>query len=233
MKALVSTEWLASQLPSSDLVVFDASWYMPAERRDPRAEYRLGHIPGALLFDIDAVADTESALPHMVPTAAQFERMVGALGVSAASRVVFYDQKGMFSSARGWWLMRLFGHERSAVLDGGLPKWHREGRTLEQGPGRVPVAAEFRASLNVRHLRGLGDVLANLQSRREVLLDARSADRFHARVPEPRAGVRWGTCPAAAACRSPNCWVPIRPCCPPSSCARGSRRAASTSARRW
>jgi thiosulfate/3-mercaptopyruvate sulfurtransferase len=197
LKALVSSEWLASQLESSDLIVFDASWYMPAEGRKPVAEYRLAHIPGALFFDIDAIADTESALPHMAPTAARFERMVGALGVSAARRVVFYDQKGVFSSARGWWLMRLFGHERCAVLDGGLPKWRREARALEQGAGRAPAAAVFRASLNARYLRGLGDVLQNLQSQHEVLLDARSADRFHARVPEPRAGLRGGHVPGS------------------------------------
>jgi thiosulfate/3-mercaptopyruvate sulfurtransferase len=197
LKALVSTEWLASQLNSSNLIVFDASWYMPAEARNPQAEYRLAHIPGALFFDIDAIADTESTLPHMAPTAARFERMVGALGVSAGSRVVFYDQKGVFSAARGWWLMRLFGHECCAVLDGGLPKWRREGRAVEQGAGPTPAVAVFRASLNARYLRGLGDVLANLQSRREVLLDARSADRFHARVPEPRAGLRSGHVPGS------------------------------------
>jgi thiosulfate/3-mercaptopyruvate sulfurtransferase len=123
--------------------------------------------------------------------------MVGALGVSSDSRVVFYDQKGVFSSARGWWLMRLFGHERCAVLDGGLPKWRREGRKLEQGAVPAPAAALYRASLNARHLRGLGDVLENLQSRHEVLLDARSADRFHARVPEPRAGLRTGHVPGS------------------------------------
>ena len=197
MKALVTTEWLATQLESNDLLVFDASWYMPAEARDARAEYRLGHIPGAQFFDIDAIADTESGLPHTVPTAARFERMLGALGVSADSRVVFYDQKGIFSSARGWWLMRLFGHERCAVLDGGLPKWRREGRRLESGEASVPPAAAYRASLNTRHLRGLGDVVANLQSRQEILLDARSADRFHARVPEPRAGLRAGHVPGS------------------------------------
>jgi thiosulfate/3-mercaptopyruvate sulfurtransferase len=197
LKALVSTEWLATQLESNALVVFDASWYMPAEGRDARAEYRLGHIPGALFFDIDAIADTESGLPHMVPTAARFERMVGALGVSADSRLVFYDQKGIFSSARGWWLMRLFGHECCAVLDGGLPKWRREGRRLQSGEGSKPPAAVYRASLNARHLRGLGDVVANLQSRHELLLDARSADRFHARVPEPRAGLRAGHVPGS------------------------------------
>jgi thiosulfate/3-mercaptopyruvate sulfurtransferase len=197
LKALVSAEWLASQLHSSDLIVFDASWYMPAEARDAQAEYRRAHLPGAVFFDIDAIADTESALPHMAPTAARFEHMVGALGVSAASRVVFYDQKGVFSSARGWWLMRLFGHERCAVLDGGLPKWQREGRAIEQGAAATAPAAVFRASLNARYLRGLGDVLANLQTGRELLLDARSADRFHARVPEPRPGLRSGHVPAS------------------------------------
>jgi thiosulfate/3-mercaptopyruvate sulfurtransferase len=197
LKALVSTDWLAAQLASDDLIVFDASWYMPAEGRDPQAEYRLAHIPGALFFDVDAIADTESALPHMAPTAARFERLIGALGVSASSRVVFYDQKGVFSSARGWWLLRLFGHERSAVLDGGLPKWRREGRALESGAGRTPVASAYRARLNARYLRGLGDVLENLQSRRELLLDARAADRFHARVPEPRAGLRAGHVPGS------------------------------------
>jgi thiosulfate/3-mercaptopyruvate sulfurtransferase len=197
LKALVSTDWLASQLQASDLIVFDASWYMPAEGRNPGAQYRLAHIPGALFFDIDAIADTESALPHMAPSAARFERMIGALGVSAGSRVVFYDQKGVFSSARGWWLMRLFGHERCAVLDGGLPKWRREGRTLEHGPGPAPATALYRASLNARYLRGLGDVLENLRSQRELLLDARSADRFHARVAEPRAGLRGGHVPGS------------------------------------
>ena len=197
MKVLVSTEWLAAQLGSSDLIVFDASWYMPAEGRNARAEYRLAHIPGTQFFDIDAIADTESALPHMAPTAARFERMVGEFGVSSDSRVVFYDQKGVFSSARGWWLMRLFGHERCAVLDGGLPKWRREGRPVERGAGPTPAAAVYRASLNARYLRGLGDVLENLQSRREIVLDARSADRFHARVPEPRAGLRGGHVPGS------------------------------------
>jgi len=193
----VSTEWLAAQLPSSDLIVFDASWYMPAEQRDAVAEYRQGHIPGARLFDIDAIADTESALPHMVPTAAHFEHMIGALGVSAGSRLVFYDQKGIFSSPRAWWLTQLFGHEHSAVLDGGLPKWRREGRALEQGAAPTPAATTYRASLNARYLRGLGDVLENLQSRRELLLDARAADRFHARVAEPRAGLRSGHVPGS------------------------------------
>ena len=197
MKALVSTEWLASQLDSNDLIVFDASWYMPAEARDARAEYRGAHIPGARFFDIDAIAEPESTLPHMVPSTARFEQMLGALGVSAGQRLVFYDQKGIFSAARGWWLMRLFGHARCAVLDGGLPKWRREGRALRSGEEPAAASAVYHASLNARRLRGLGDVLENLHSGREILLDARSLDRFHARAPEPRPGVRGGHVPGS------------------------------------
>jgi thiosulfate/3-mercaptopyruvate sulfurtransferase len=197
LKALVSTEWLAQELAASDLVVFDASWHMPAEKREASAEFRQAHIPGARFFDIDAVADTQSSLPHMVPATAQFERMVGELGVFNSSRIVFYDQKGIFSAPRAWWLMRLFGHEQCAVLDGGLPKWRAEDRPLQQGEALRPAQATYRATLNARHLRGLGDVLANLKSRREIVLDARSADRFHARVPEPRPGLRGGHVPGS------------------------------------
>lgn len=197
MQSLVSTDWLAAQLGAPDLVVFDASWYLPTEQRDALALYRAAHLPGARFFDIDRIADTESALPHMAPTAARFEHLIGALGVSNAHRVVFYDQKGIFSAARGWWLMRLFGHENSAVLDGGLPKWQREGRAVTSGEESPPAVAKFRAAYNARRLRGLGDVRANIESRRELLLDARSADRFHARVPEPRAGMRGGHVPGS------------------------------------
>ncbi|HEY3731804.1 MAG TPA: 3-mercaptopyruvate sulfurtransferase [Steroidobacteraceae bacterium] len=197
MQTLVTTEWLATQLGADDVTVFDASWYMPADKRDPAAEFRLAHIPGALFFDIDAIADTDSTLPHMVPTAAKFERMLGALGVSSNRRLVFYDQKGVFSAPRAWWLLRLFGHMQCAVLDGGLPKWQREGRPLESGAPSAPAPADYRAKLNARYLRGLGDVLANIQSQREQLLDARSADRFHARVAEPRVGLRAGHVPGS------------------------------------
>jgi thiosulfate/3-mercaptopyruvate sulfurtransferase len=197
LNALVSTQWLAGELGAQDLLVFDASWYLPTEQRDAKAEYRRAHIPGARFFDIDAVADTQSSLPHMVPTSAQFERMVGALGVSNASRIVFYDQKGIFSAPRAWWLMRLFGHEQCAVLDGGLPKWRAEDHPLEQGETTAAVAAIYHARFNARRLRGLGDVLANVTTQRELVLDARSADRFHARVPEPRPGMRGGHVPGS------------------------------------
>ncbi len=197
MPALVSARWLAEQRAAAGLIVFDASWYMPAERRDARAEFRRAHIPGARFFDIDAIADTESSLPHMVPSATQFERMVSALGVSNTTPVVFYDQQGVFSAPRAWWLMRLFGHTDCAVLDGGLPQWRREGGELSSEEAPVPVAGSFRASLNARYLRGLGDLLDNLHSGREIVLDARSAERFAARVPEPRPGVRGGHIPGS------------------------------------
>src|SRR5690348_10128210 len=133
MDPLVSTDWLAAELGKPDLVVFDATMYLPNEAKDGLAEYRAAHIPGARFFDIDIIADQDTDLPHMVPSAGRFARLIGALGVSNASRVVFYDQKGLASAARGWWLMGLFGHDRAAVLDGGLPKWMREGRPTETG----------------------------------------------------------------------------------------------------
>jgi thiosulfate/3-mercaptopyruvate sulfurtransferase len=197
VQSLVDAEWLAQQLGAPDLKLFDASWYLPAEQRDARNLYRSAHLPGARFFDIDRIADDESTLPHMAPTAARFERLIGALGVGNQDRVVFYDQKGIFSAARGWWLMRLFGHERTAVLDGGLPQWQREGRPVVAAPAPPPSPAAFRASYNARYLRGLGDVLANIAQPQELLLDARSADRFYARVPEPRAGMRGGHVPGS------------------------------------
>jgi thiosulfate/3-mercaptopyruvate sulfurtransferase len=197
MDALVDTAWLADQLRTPELVVFDASWFLPSERRDAGAGYREARVPGARFFDIDLIADVESRLPHMAPTAARFERLIGALGVSNHDRVVFYDQKGIYSSARAWWLMHLFGHERCAVLDGGLPKWRAEGRPIERGEPSTVAPAHFLASLEVRHLRGLGDVRENLRTRAEMVLDARSSDRFYGRVPEPRAGVRSGHIPGS------------------------------------
>jgi thiosulfate/3-mercaptopyruvate sulfurtransferase len=197
VECLVSTQWLAQQLGAPDLLVFDASLYMPAEQRDARALYRAAHLPATRFFDIDQIADVESTLPHMAPTAARFEHLIAALGVSNRHRVVFYDQKGVFSSARAWWLMRLFGHERAAVLDGGLPKWRREGRALNSGEEPAPIPGVFRAAYNARYLRGLGDIWANLPTLRELVLDARSADRFFARVPEPRAGLRGGHIPGS------------------------------------
>jgi thiosulfate/3-mercaptopyruvate sulfurtransferase len=197
MEPLVSTEWLAAELGKPDLVVFDATKYLPNEKRDGRAEFRTAHIPGARYFDIDEVADPDTDLPHMVPAAGRFARLIGAMGVSNTSRVVFYDQKGLSSAARGWWLMGLFGHDRAAVLDGGLPKWAREGRPTESGDAAPARPAEFRPDFRATRLRGIGDVLRNLDGRSELVLDARAAGRFTAQVPEPRAGMRGGHIPGS------------------------------------
>jgi thiosulfate/3-mercaptopyruvate sulfurtransferase len=197
MDSLVSTEWLAGELAAPDLVLLDASWYMPSDTRKPFALYEQAHIPGARFFDIDRIADRHTPLPHMVPTAGEFEEHMRELGVGNSSRVVCYDQQGIFSAPRAWWMLRLFGHDAVAVLDGGLPKWRAEGRPVQSGEQRASAPAAFRAALRTRLLRALDDLRENLQSRRELVLDARSADRFHARVPEPRAGLRGGHVPGA------------------------------------
>jgi thiosulfate/3-mercaptopyruvate sulfurtransferase len=198
MEPLVSTAWLADELGKPDLVIFDATKYLPNEDRDGATEFLGGHIPGARFFDIDEVADQDTDLPHMVPTPGRFARLMGAMGVSNASRVVFYDQKGLASSARGWWLMGLFGHDRAAVLDGGLPKWRSEGRAIETGPATPPTPATFRPDFRAARLRGVGDVLRDVATGEALILDARAAGRFTAAVPEPRPGMRSGHMPGAA-----------------------------------
>ena len=197
MGPLVSTEWLAAELGKPGLVVFDATKYLPNENRDGRAEYVRAHVPGARFFDIDEVADPEADLPHMGPTPARFGRLLGTMGVSNASRVVFYDQKGLASAARGWWLMGLFGHDEAAVLDGGLPKWVREGRATEAGEPAGAVSATFRPDFRAARLRGIGDMIRNVATERELVLDARAAGRFAATTPEPRPGMRSGHIPGS------------------------------------
>lgn len=195
---LVSTDWLAASLDRTDLVVFDTTKYLPNEPKDGLTEFRAAHIPGARFFDIDAIADPDTALPHMVPSPGRFARMVGALGVSNDSFCVFYDQKGLASAARGWWMMGLFGHDRAAVLDGGLPKWRKEGRPVATGEPAMPGTATFVPAYRPGRLRGVGDLLANLASGAELVLDARAGNRFRAEVPEIRPGIRAGHIPGSA-----------------------------------
>ncbi len=197
MGPLVSTEWLAEELGKPDLVIFDATKYLPNEDKDGLTEFRRAHVRGARYFDIDEIADTDTDLPHMIPTPGRFARLIGALGVSNSSRVVFYDQKGLASAARGWWLMGLFGHDNAAVLDGGLPKWQREGRATESGDPAPPRQATYRPDYRSARLRGIGDLLRNLETRAELVLDARATGRFTGEVPEPRAGMRSGHIPGS------------------------------------
>ena len=198
MGPLVTTEWLAGELGAADLVVFDATQYLPNENRDGKAEFLTAHLPGARYFDIDEVADTDTDLPHMVPTPGRFAKLMAAMGISNTTRVVFYDQKGLASAARGWWLMGLFGHDNAAVLDGGLPKWVREGRSVEAGAAAVPAPGVFKPDYRATRLRGVGDIIANVTSQAELVVDARAAGRFTGATPEPRAGMRSGHMPGAA-----------------------------------
>ena len=198
MGPLVTTDWLANELGKPDLVVFDATKYLPNEPKDGKAEFLAAHIPGALYFDIDQIADPDTSLPHMVPSPGRFGKLMAVLGVSNESRVVFYDQKGLASAARGWWLMALFGHDNAAVLDGGLPKWTREARATEAGAPPAPAPASFQPDFRATRLRGVGDILANVASQAELVLDARAAGRFTGATPEPRAGMRSGHMPGAA-----------------------------------
>ena len=198
MGPLVTTDWLAAELGKPDLVVFDATKYLPNEPKDGLAEFRRAHVPGARYFDIDLIADRDTDLPHMVPTPGRFAKLMGELGVACASRIVFYDQKGLASTARGWWLMGLFGHDAAAVLDGGLPKWQRENRGVETGDPRLPSPTTYRPDYRASRLRGIGDVLGNIETRAELVLDARAAGRFTGETPEPRAGMRSGHIPGSA-----------------------------------
>ena len=195
---LVSTAWLEAHLNDPDLIVLDATYFLPSEGRDALAEFRAAHIPGARFFDIDAIADDATDLPHMVPSPARFARLVGTLGIGNDKRLVFYDQRGIFSAPRGWWLMGLYGHDAACVLDGGLPKWRAENRALEAGVPPPLTPATFRPDLRAARLRGVGDMLANVQTGAELVLDARAAPRFRGEAAEPRAGLRTGHIPGAA-----------------------------------
>src|SRR5580692_11068329 len=162
MGPLVTTEWLAAVLGQPGLVIFDATKYLPNEDKDGKAEFLTAHIPGARYFDIDEIADQDTDLPHMVPTPGRFAKLMAAMGVGNASRIVFYDQKGLASAARGWWLMGLFGHDQASVLDGGLPKWLKEGRPTQAGEPVAPAPAVFRPDYRSGQVRGIGDMLRNV-----------------------------------------------------------------------
>lgn len=195
MDPLVSTEWLAAQLASPGLVVFDCTFYLPTENKDAPALFLERRIPGARFFDIGLIADPDTDLPHMVPSPGLFEKLMAGLGVSNTDRVVFYDQKGLQSAARGWWMMGLFGHDQAAVLDGGLPKWLAEGRPTDAGRATPPAPGSFRATYRATRLRGLGDMMAPDAGR--LVLDARAAARFDGTAPEPRPGLPSGHMPGA------------------------------------
>lgn len=191
---LVSSEWLEQHLNAPDVRVVDASWYLPQSGRNAEAEYQQAHIPGAVFFDIDEISDTDSDLPHMLPSPEKFSSRVRRMGLGDGNRIVVYDGSGCLSAARVWWMFRVFGHPDVAVLDGGFPKWRSEGRPTRDLPPH-PRERHFTARLNSLMVRDLDQMRANLVSGREQVLDARSAGRFSGPDPEPRAGLASGHIP--------------------------------------
>ena len=197
---LVSTDWLAAHLVEPDIRVADASWYLPQAGRDARAEFKSAHIPGAVFFDIDALSDQSTTLPHMLPDPVAFSSGVRKLGIGDSHFVVFYDGAGIYSAPRALWMMRAMGHRKAAVLDGGFPKWKREGRAVESttqdrrpGIGR----RHFTAKPDPEIVRDFDALRSNLQSQSEQVVDARSPSRFRGEEAEPRPGVRPGHIPGA------------------------------------
>jgi thiosulfate/3-mercaptopyruvate sulfurtransferase len=193
---MVTGDWLQQRLGDPKVKVLDATWYMPGDPRDAQALFAQAHIPGAAFFDIDALSDQASDLPHMLADVDVFGDQVGALGVGGGDTVVVYDGHGLFSAARAWWNFRVMGHADVFVLDGGLPRWRAEGRPVESGPAS-PKPAAFEARLDVSLVRDIDQVRDLLSSRAEQVVDVRGAGRFEGAAPEPRAGVRSGHMPGA------------------------------------
>jgi thiosulfate/3-mercaptopyruvate sulfurtransferase len=193
MDALVSTQWLADHLCDNDLVVLDASLFMPSSGRDGRVEYLAAHIPGARFFDIEELSDKSHSAPHMLPSAEEFGRAMAALGVGRGDRIVVYDNSPLRSAARGWFMLRHFGADQIAILDGGFEKWLREGRPVESGEP-PPRSARFDAIERTGEVVSIDQVRAGLGSQ---LLDARSSARFQGGEPDPRPGVARGHVPGS------------------------------------
>jgi thiosulfate/3-mercaptopyruvate sulfurtransferase len=195
-KNLVTTDWLAARLGEPEISIVDGSFYLPALKRNAKEEYLAGHIPGAVLFDIDAIADHSTDLPHMLPGTTLFDKEVSALGIGNDDTIVVYDGAGLGGSPRVWWTFRIFGAKKVYILDGGLPKWKAEGRALETGATqRTP--RKFKSELNTRVVASVDDVQMALTDKSAQVVDARPANRFRGEAPEPRAGIRSGHMPGA------------------------------------
>lgn len=193
---VVSTEWLAARLAAPDIAILDASWHLPSSGRNAKAEFMEERIPGAQFFDIDEIADTSSALPHMLPSAEKFSSRVRKLGIGDGKKVICYDTVGLFSAARAWWMFRVFGHDDVAILDGGFPRWKAQGRPIATGPPQEAQERHFTARFRSMMVRDKADVRQAV-ARGAAVADARSPSRFRGEEPEPRKEVRGGHIPGA------------------------------------
>ncbi len=196
-EALVESEWLAENLDAADVRIIDATFFLPSQERDAKAEFAAQHIPGAVFFDIDDICDPSPDLPHMLPSAEVFSAKAGALGIGDGDKIVAYDANGGgMAAARAWWMFRVFGHSNVAILNGGLPKWQAEGRPTA-GDAPTPEPRTLTAEKNPGLVRSVDQMLANVESRAEQVADARSRERFDGNDPEPRKGLRSGHIPGA------------------------------------
>jgi len=193
---LVSTEWLASHINDANVKVIDASFKLPGVLPLPKDDYLAAHIPSAVFFDVDAVSDHSNPLPHMFPSAEQFGRDIGALGISNADTVVVYDSGGWVAAPRAWWMFLSYGHDKVRVLNGGLKKWRAEGRPVQGGEAKAKLAT-FKATFDARRVRSMREMIDNVASKAEQVIDARAADRFEGRAAEPRPGIRSGHIPGS------------------------------------
>ena len=193
---LVETEWLAENLDNSDIRIVDATWYLPTVERDGIENYDAGHIPGAVFWDIDAIADPQSSLPHMMPDETTFQGYMKMLGIGSDHHVIVYDNMKLMTAPRVWWTLRVFGHERVSLLNGGQKKWSAEDRPLTTDAPEIPETT-FRAIFNSSMIRSVDDVWANLRTSDEQILDARGAGRFDGIDPEPRPECRSGHIPGS------------------------------------
>jgi thiosulfate/3-mercaptopyruvate sulfurtransferase len=194
--ALVSTEWLAKHLDAPDVRIVDASFYLPAQKREPKAEFAKQHIPDAVFFDIDEIADKSNPLPHMLPSPEQFAQQAVKLGLGTGNKIVVYDTTPMTGACRVWWMFRVMGYTDVAILDGGLPKWMAEGRPVTDA-ATVTREKSFKAKLDSTLVRSIDDVRSLLDTKKEQVVDARAANRFRGEVPEARAHLRIGHMPGA------------------------------------
>ena len=196
MDSLVSTDWLAAHLGEPDLVVLDATRHLPGVERVPQEDFRAAHIPGARFLDLASLTDRDSAVPGALPRGEQLAERLGALGVTAETRVVLYDDSAIKSAARAWFMFRLFGHERIAILDGGWGKWSMEGLPVESG-SVAPEPAKYAVGARRSIVRDKQDILANIESGREQVVDARDAGRFTGSVEDTVHGLPGGHIPGA------------------------------------
>lgn len=192
----VTTDWLAAHLTDPNLVVVDGSWHMPNAARNAQAEYLAGHIPGAVFFDIDGIADTTTDLPHMLAAPNDFARMVGALGISHTMTIVVYDELGLYSAPRVWWTFKLMGARDVRILAGGGPKWRAEKRAVQTGLVARPPQ-RFETDFDPTRVADFDTVRARSHDGAAQIADARPAPRFHAEAPEPRPGLRGGHIPGS------------------------------------